>query len=130
VIEVGRGPAAALKHGEREELVELQGESQRLRMECEIVKKRGPSSPCRVNEIRFYRNGEGPLSGGIAVPRVCKSHVPSLSVAATAGGTAHPPGPKRGTRDRVIFAESRGRYSSTRVHARLWTRGLQTGAIA
>jgi hypothetical protein len=41
LIEAGRGSAAALKHGEREELVELEGESQRLRMECEIVKSEG-----------------------------------------------------------------------------------------
>ena len=38
-IEAGRGPAGALKRNEREELVELRRENQRLRMEREILKK-------------------------------------------------------------------------------------------
>ena len=38
-IEAGRGPAGALKSAEREELVELRRENQRLRMEREILKK-------------------------------------------------------------------------------------------
>jgi transposase-like protein len=38
-IEAGRGPAGALKRGEREELVELRRENQRLRLEREILKK-------------------------------------------------------------------------------------------
>lgn len=38
-IEAGRGPAGALKRTEREELVELRRENQRLRMEREILKK-------------------------------------------------------------------------------------------
>jgi transposase len=38
-IETGRGPAGALKRSEREELVELRRENQRLRMEREILKK-------------------------------------------------------------------------------------------
>ena len=38
-IEAGRGPAGALKRSEREELVELRRENQRLRMEREILKK-------------------------------------------------------------------------------------------
>ena len=38
-IESGRGPAGALKRSEREELVELRRENQRLRMEREILKK-------------------------------------------------------------------------------------------
>ena len=38
-IEAGRGPAGALKRAEREELVELRREKQRLRMEREILKK-------------------------------------------------------------------------------------------
>ena len=38
-IEAGRGPAGALKRAEREELVELRRENQRLRMEREILKK-------------------------------------------------------------------------------------------
>lgn len=37
-IEAGRGPVGALKHSEREELVELRRENQRLRMEREILK--------------------------------------------------------------------------------------------
>ena len=37
--EAGRGPAGALKRTEREELVELRRENQRLRMEREILKK-------------------------------------------------------------------------------------------
>src|SRR5262249_59900986 len=57
-IEAGRGPAEALKRGEREELVELRRENQQLGMEREILKKQRPSSPSRANEIRFYRNGE------------------------------------------------------------------------
>ena len=38
-IEAGRGLAGALKRSEREELVELRRENQRLRMEREILKK-------------------------------------------------------------------------------------------
>ena len=38
-IEAGRGPAGALKRSEREELVELRRENERLRMEREILKK-------------------------------------------------------------------------------------------
>ena len=38
-VEAGRGPVGALKHSEREELVELRRENQRLRMEREILKK-------------------------------------------------------------------------------------------
>ena len=38
-IEAGRGPAGALKRSEREELVDLRRENQRLRMEREILKK-------------------------------------------------------------------------------------------
>jgi transposase len=38
-IEAGRGPAGVLKRSEREELVELRRENQRLRMEREILKK-------------------------------------------------------------------------------------------
>ncbi len=38
-VEAGRGPAGALKRSEREELVELRRENQRLRMEREILKK-------------------------------------------------------------------------------------------
>jgi transposase-like protein len=37
-IEAGRGPAGALKRTEREELVELRRDNQRLRMEREILK--------------------------------------------------------------------------------------------
>ena len=37
-IEAGRGPAGALKRSEREELVELRRENERLRMEREILK--------------------------------------------------------------------------------------------
>jgi transposase-like protein len=37
-IEAGRGPAGALKRSEREELVELRRENQRLRIEREILK--------------------------------------------------------------------------------------------
>ena len=37
-VEAGRGPVGALKHSEREELVELRRENQRLRMEREILK--------------------------------------------------------------------------------------------
>jgi transposase len=38
-VEAGRGPAGTLKRSEREELVELRRENQRLRMEREILKK-------------------------------------------------------------------------------------------
>jgi transposase len=38
-VEAGRGPEGALKRSEREELVELRRENQRLRMEREILKK-------------------------------------------------------------------------------------------
>jgi len=38
-IEAGRGPAGAFRRSEREELVELRRENQRLRMEREILKK-------------------------------------------------------------------------------------------
>jgi transposase len=38
-VEAGRGPAGVLKRSEREELVELRRENQRLRMEREILKK-------------------------------------------------------------------------------------------
>ncbi len=38
-VEAGRGPAGALKRSEREELVELRRENQRLRLEREILKK-------------------------------------------------------------------------------------------
>jgi transposase-like protein len=38
-IEAGRGPAGALTRSEREELVELRRENQRLRLEREILKK-------------------------------------------------------------------------------------------
>jgi|SRR5271170_3078639 transposase-like protein len=38
-LEAGRGPEGALKHSEREELVELRRENRRLRMEREILKK-------------------------------------------------------------------------------------------
>ena len=38
-LEAGRGPAGALKRSEREELVELRRENQRLRMERAILKK-------------------------------------------------------------------------------------------
>ena len=37
-VEAGRGPVGALKYSEREELVELRRENQRLRMEREILK--------------------------------------------------------------------------------------------
>ncbi len=37
-VEAGRGPEGALKRSEREELVELRRENQRLRMEREILK--------------------------------------------------------------------------------------------
>ena len=37
-IEAGLGPAGALKHSEREELVELRRENRRLRLEREILK--------------------------------------------------------------------------------------------
>src|SRR5438067_9706449 len=67
-VEAGRGPEGALKRSEREELAELRRENQRLRLEREILKKRRPSSPGRASEIRFYRSGEGLLSGGADVP--------------------------------------------------------------
>jgi|SRR5208283_4416057 len=38
-VEAGRGPTGALTRNEREELVELRRENQRLRMEREILKK-------------------------------------------------------------------------------------------
>ena len=38
-VEAGRGPEGALKRSEREELVALRRENQRLRMEREILKK-------------------------------------------------------------------------------------------
>jgi transposase len=38
-LEAGHGAEGALKHGEREELVELRRENRRLRMEREILKK-------------------------------------------------------------------------------------------
>jgi transposase-like protein len=38
-IEAGRGPEGALKRSEREELVELRRENQRLRLERAILKK-------------------------------------------------------------------------------------------
>jgi transposase-like protein len=38
-VEAGRGPEGALKRGEREELLELRRENQRLRLEREILKK-------------------------------------------------------------------------------------------
>jgi transposase len=38
-VEAGRGAAGALRRSEREELVELRRENQRLRMEREILKK-------------------------------------------------------------------------------------------
>ena len=38
-VEAGRGPHGALKRTEREELVELRRENQRLRLEREILKK-------------------------------------------------------------------------------------------
>jgi transposase len=38
-VEAGRGPDGALKRTEREELVELRRENQRLRLEREILKK-------------------------------------------------------------------------------------------
>jgi transposase len=38
-IEAGRGPEGALKRAEREELVRLRRENERLRMEREILKK-------------------------------------------------------------------------------------------
>ena len=38
-VEAGRGPEGALKRAEREELVELRRENQRLRLEREILKK-------------------------------------------------------------------------------------------
>lgn len=38
-VEAGRGPEAALKRSEREELVELRRENRRLRLEREILKK-------------------------------------------------------------------------------------------
>ena len=38
-VEAGRGPAGALKRSERDELVELRRENQRLRLEREILKK-------------------------------------------------------------------------------------------
>ena len=38
-VEAGRGPEGALKRSEREELVELRRENQRLRLEREILKK-------------------------------------------------------------------------------------------
>ena len=38
-VEAGRGPAGALKRNEREELVQLRRENQRLRQEREILKK-------------------------------------------------------------------------------------------
>jgi len=38
-VEAGRGPEAALKRNEREELVELRRENRRLRLEREILKK-------------------------------------------------------------------------------------------
>ena len=50
-IEAGCGPAGALKHSEPEELIELQGESQRRRVECEIVKSDGLLRP--VERVRF-----------------------------------------------------------------------------
>jgi transposase-like protein len=40
-VEAGRGPSGALKRSEREELVELRRENQRLRMEREILKSDG-----------------------------------------------------------------------------------------
>src|SRR5215472_13592602 len=38
-VEAGRGPEGAMKRSEREELVELRRENQRLRLEREILKK-------------------------------------------------------------------------------------------
>jgi putative transposase len=52
-VEAGRGAAGALKRSEREELGQLRRENQRLRQERGILKKRRPSSPRRVSEIRF-----------------------------------------------------------------------------
>jgi transposase len=40
-VEAGRGPDGALKRSEREELVELRRENQRLRLEREILKNAG-----------------------------------------------------------------------------------------
>jgi len=47
-------------------------------------------------------------------------------VAASAGGPAHPPDQSLGLEIAAIFAESRGRYGSPRVHAELRVRGQRT----
>ena len=68
-IEAGRGPAGALKRTEREELVELRRENQRLRMEREILKNyRMPhvaASPARRETKETASLGMGP--GAMAV---------------------------------------------------------------
>jgi transposase len=83
-VEAGRG-LAGLTRSEREELAELRRENQRLRMEREILKKRRPSSPRRASEVWLYRDEEGLLSGGAAVPSAARLTLGILRVARAVG---------------------------------------------
>ena len=76
-IEAGCGPAGALKHSEPEELIELQGESQRRRVECEIVKSDGLLR--QVERVRFaLSQRRRPSIRWHCCPRVCRSRVPGF----------------------------------------------------
>jgi transposase len=63
-VEAGRGPEGALKHSEREELVELRRENRRLRLEREILKNcpmpRAAASPARRETVRWLGSESGP----------------------------------------------------------------------
>jgi hypothetical protein len=78
-----------LKRTEREELVELRRENQRLRLEREILKKATAFFGRRASEIRFYRNGEGLLPGGADVPGAASFGRGILRLVQAAASTAH-----------------------------------------
>ena len=58
-----------LTPSEKKELAQLRREVSELKMERDILKRRRPSSPRKVDKICFHRRGEGQLSSRRAVSR-------------------------------------------------------------
>ena len=79
-IDAGRDGRGELTTAERQELQRLRRENKQLQMEREILKKRRPSSPRKVDEVPVHRGGEGPLPSDSSVPRPAPLHKRFLRV--------------------------------------------------
>jgi transposase-like protein len=126
--EPGRGPEGALKRSEREELVELRRENQRLRIERETPKK--SDGLLRQGErVKFAfiatEKANYPAALMCRVLKVSRSGRYAWHGRPAANGTAEDQ--RLALEVGAIYAESRSCYGSPRVHAELRARGQRTG---